>query len=772
MRIVSIGAGLLLASTSTVALAQTSEPAAAPPMDQGQLEDIVVTAQRREERLQDVPIAITAITADSMARSGVTSFSDLSARVPGLTLTKATFVSVPTLRGVGNPSTNPGNDPSIATYVDGVYQPNGAGLLFSFNNIERVEVLKGPQGTLFGRNATGGLIQVITGDPSQDFRARGMIGYGNFDTLEGSAYVSGGDGPISANLGLVYSKQRDGWGTNRFTLAQAGTVLLNGAPATLPLPREEAGIDESFGLRGKVLLEPTDTTQIRLWGIYTYNAGDQGLYRHGYKGSILSANGTTPYVWQGSFYDQNTDFDFYAKTQVTEFAGQIDQDLGFATLKSITAHYKVDIVSYTGQDITPMVGGNGQQLPSQEQFTQELQLLSPAGSSIQWVVGAYYLNSDSEYTSIQKQGNLKDTSKRTGLQHNRSLSGFGQATINLFENTRLTGGIRYTTDKISASNIIIGQDLTTIPAPPAANRFGVVTATIPNESTKQSKLTWKASIDQKLTPDILAYASVSTGFKAGAYNVASLCLVANTTPDCVTAAPAVAPETLTDYEVGIKSDLLDRKLRLNLSGFYYDYKNLQVQVNTVVGGLPFVFLVNAAAAKVYGGELESTFIASRNLQLNGGLAWTHARYTDFPNAVSQQARIVAPYKNATVIIPNAKGNRLNRTPEITFYAGFDYTLPETIIPEKAGSVTLSANLNYSGKTYWDPANLPETTQDSYSLLNASLTWAGHGNFGASLWGKNLTGKKYCALITASGDGTACAPAAPRTYGIRLTFKWD
>ncbi len=183
------------------------------------LEEIIVTAQRREQRLQDVPVTVTALSAAAMERQGVATTYDLPAAVPGLLLSKASTAIQPFLRGVGASVTNPGNDPSIAIYVDGVYHSAPAGLLFSFNNIERIEVLKGPQGTLFGRNATGGLIQIVTRDPSSQLTAKATVGYGRFNALQSSAYISGGSDTIAADISVVYNKQSDGWGKNRFTPA-------------------------------------------------------------------------------------------------------------------------------------------------------------------------------------------------------------------------------------------------------------------------------------------------------------------------------------------------------------------------------------------------------------------------------------------------------------------------------------------------------------------------------------------------------------------------
>lgn len=782
-----------LASTSSMAFAQAgamgneAQPPAASQegvsVDRsGQVADVVVTAQRREERLQNVPIAVSAVTSDSLAKSGSVQFTDLQSSVPSLTITRTSYTVAPFLRGVGNSVVSAGNDPSVAVYIDGVYQPNGSGLLFAFNNIERVEVLKGPQGTLFGRNATGGLIQVVTKDPTTDFRAGGSLGYGNYDTFQTGGYINGGSGNVAGELSFVYSKQSDGWGKNLFNPSQAPGLVLNGAPYTLPQPRSDVGITEDLGIRGKVLVDFGDATQLRLSGIYMRNSGDQGLYRRALPGAVLSPDGGAhAFPFTGGFYDDDTDTNYYNISKTIEGAAQLDHDLGFANLKSITAYYSTRAESGFFQDSTPLPTDANAILHSfQRQFTQELQLLSPSGSKISWILGAFYLHSTAGYDPLLLVhfGSIPGQA-RYQQQTTDSISGFGQATIPLFEKTRITLGGRYTSDHLNSSSRYVGLRTDTNPTPPVIFQNGVVSGVINDQKATYSKFTWKASLDHNFTPDIMGYVSASTGFKAGTFNAIGLCQTAVPTAEaCAVPAPPVKAETITDYEIGLKSDLFDRRLRLNLSGFYYDYSNLQVQINQLgAGGVPVVILKNAAKARIYGGELDSSFVVSSALRGSLGVSVLHSEYLDYPNAIYYQRRVdpvtnlpVAPYNDVLITLPNAKGRELNRAPKFTLNAMLDYTVPDNIIPEETGTFNINASLYHSGRYYWDVGNI--ISQKPYDLLSANLAWTlPSKRVTINLWGRNLLGKKYYTFMQSSSDGDQGAPAAPFTFGIRVDAKW-
>lgn len=720
--------------------------------------DIVVTAQRRQERLQDVPIAISAVTADALERRGINQTMDLSATVPGLTITRSVHQVAPYVRGVGSASTSLGNDPSVAVYVDGVYQSAPTGLLFSFNNIQRVEVLKGPQGTLFGRNATGGLIQIVTGRPSSDLTGRFTASYGNFDTISATGYISGGNDSGAVDLGVIYTKQSNGWGRNLWTPAQAGTTLLNGVPVTVPAPQSlEAGTLTEYGIRSKGVFDLSDSTTLTVSGIYTHSSSDQGVYRRGLPGAKL-ING---FVFQGGFWDYNNDVSPISVSDVEQVSATLEHEADFATLRSISAYYYAKNTNRVPSDGVPAVSDFQAFFKDSHvrSLSQELQVLSPSGSSLQWILGAFYMDSFSIYNPIQLAfGNIAPTQDRYGQQSLKSLAGFGQATYEIFPDTKLTAGVRYTQDKLKASSFAVARRTT------ATQVDGQVLQNVPEQSTKQGRWTWRAALDHKFTDDVLAYASISSGYKAGNYNIQALCLAAGPSGSCARVAPPTLPETLTSYEVGLKTSPFDRAVTLNLSAFYYDYKNLQVQTVVQINNIAANIVYNAAAAKIYGMEIESTATITPRLRLGASVSLLHTEYTDFPNAVVAVPRTVAPFANTTVTIPNAAGNKLSRAPKFTGNASIDYTVPTGI-----GDLNFSANYYYNSGFYWEVSN--RLREQSYHLLNTQVSLEFNQGFAIRAWAKNLINENYYAYQQASNDGDQGAPAAPRTYGVTLEYKF-
>lgn len=781
----------VMAGVTSQAAAQTSAPAekSAAAQDSSGIEDIVVTAQRREERLQDVPIAVSAVSASDLAKRGVQSSTDLAVAVPSLNMSRGIGAVLPFLRGVGNSSSSVGNDPSVAIYVDGVYQSYQPAALFSFNNIERVEVLKGPQGTLFGRNATGGLINVITSDPSPGFAVKGSVGFANYQTVSNNLYVTGGNDFITADLAVLYTHQNNGWGRNLFTPTQAtptGTIANSqGVVVAIPTVDPEVGKNREFAVRGKILITPTDTTRITLSGDYFKQTGDQGMYRSVLEGSVVSPDptGTTaqqdvarPFRHQGGFYDYNSDVAWVNRTRVLGGSAKIEQELGDVRAMSLTSYRDNDGFQYVVAEVTPIISQTNSQINARiKTFTQELQLLSNGKGRLQWILGGFYMHSKAAQDPIEfVRGPIEPTFARYSQQTTKSISGFGQATYEVLDDTKVTLGLRYTSDRVEAEGYDIGRRVGAAPSPAFA--VGVISQSVAPQAAKFDKLTWRLSLDHKFTPGVMAYASYSRGFKAGVFNTSGLCQSASVTAglvntNCLAVSPPVAPEVLDAYEVGIKSDLFGRKLRLNISAFYYDYTNLQVQSVVDNGsGIPVVVATNAAAAKVYGVDLEGSFAPTSRLRFDFGTSVLNATYKDYPNAVVFLPNATAAFpnrpNNTQITLANAAGNRLNRAPDFVGSFAATYT-----IPTSEGDFTLNGSYYYNDGFYWEQAN--RLRQESYSLVNAQIGWRStDGHYGFMLWGRNLTKTKYYAFQQASGtSGDQGAPAAPRTYGATLTFSF-
>ena len=698
------------------AAAQT--PAAPESAEQeGRLADIVVTAQRRSENLQDVPIAVTAIDATTLEAKGIDSTTDLGSVTPGLTYTTVVGSALPRIRGIGTAISLGGNENPVATYVDGVYIASAAASVLSFNNIEQIAVLKGPQGTLFGRNATGGLIQVTTRDPRANPEMQASLTYGNLDTIGGNLYVTGGlTGGLSADLAVYYNDQRDGFGRNLTTGSEVNKA-------------------RDFAVRSKWKLELGPDTTVRLAGDYSDGRAVAPAFRPLYDSLPISG---VPFT--GGEFDIENDID----PQVTREQGGISlnvaHDFGGVDLVSITAWRKGNFRAIFDIDKLPVFISRSDLSETQRQFSQEVQLLSSASSPFRWVLGAYYFSSTGAYAPLVIDNVPNDIIIRSE-QKTASVAVFGQASYDLTDRTGLTLGLRYTSEN---------KDYV------ATGRVVLASGTVVNNPTvtgelDASKLTWRAAIDHRIDDNVLIYLSYNRGFKSGGFNPQRFQLP--TAP--------FEPEVLDAVEVGVKTDLLERRVRLNGAAFYYDYKN--IQINSFQAGISTIY--NAASAKLYGLDLDATAIASRNLSFTLGLSLLHHRYGDFPGAVISTPAV----PNGTIIrggnmitTGNAQGNRLSLTPDWTVNVGVDY-----VIPLSSGEIRLSANYFHSDG--WRAEADNRIGQGPYDLVNAAATWkvGDDGRYSVKLWGKNLGDVAYAVQMNAQpqSDGIAVGPG--RSYGVTL-----
>lgn len=726
------------------ALAQTATPspggndAAQRSASSPQVEEIVVTAQRRSERLQDVPIAVSAITGIAATAQGVTGTSVLQASVPSLVVARQANGAVPFLRGIGSTIGDGNAESSVAIYLDGVYQPSAFSNFFEFNNVERVEVLKGPQGTLFGRNATGGVIQVITKDPGDSPQGDFKVGYANYKTVTANGYVSL---PIAQNLGFnlaaLYQDQDEGWGENLST-------------------GEKTRGARDIGVRAKLLFTPDAQTDIRLSADYSKTTNG------GINAQPLPGARTLPFTgglgYPGPF---NTwvDHEFIGRSETKGASLHIDHDFDKAHLKSITAYqHSTGFYSVDG-DMSPVPAITFDFDMTSKTFSQELHLLSRPTSKLQWLVGGYFYRR--EVSQLQEVRGLFTLPLTNGLDQAAttkvtSKSLFGQATYPLAEDTNLTVGLRYSWEKVagSASDFLGGTSI------------GINPLNGQVQHLQYSKPTWRISLDHKFESNILGYVSYNRGIKSGNFGLSGSTAGMD---------EPYLPEQIDAYEVGLKTELFDRRVRLNTAVFAYDFKNYQFQ--KFINGASFVF--NGPSARSYGGEVELEVRASDRLTLNGTIGLLHTRIGDFPGAPNA-CRSVATgvldnggfFCDPTTGLPtttpyNAKGNRLPNAPKATGNVGFIYTMPTS-----NGDFRLAGNVYHFGGAPADVSN--RLYYRKYTTISGSLTWTDRTEaFSVSLWGKNLTNEYYYAQQTALvGLIDLGGPAPPRTFGITLGYKFQ
>ena len=743
-------------------LAMTS-PAQATEM----LEEIVVTAQKREQNLQDVPISIQAFSEDALRDSGVNKVEDLALVTPGLVMTKQLLSNTPYIRGVGNPDASVGSESPVSMYVDGVYMSTPNSAIYSFSSINRVEVLKGPQGTLFGRNATGGLVHIVTKKPDYETHVNGSISYGDYDNVGAKFYATTGVGEkVAADIAIVYQDQDEGYGKNLTT-------------------GEDIYRSDEFAVRSKWLITPTDDTEISISADYSEIETSHGVIQAVYPGSesaetalvfggCLAALGSPPAAptpamlgtCQGAAANHQASNpntvqpdDFYDSFQTNE--GVYESDTWGVNLRIDQAFEDLDFASITGYRESSVRGQFEQMVSAQglleididdqsvETFTQEIQLQKQA-EDYGWIVGAFYLNDDSGFASpigldvhvlavadpVSGAPLLFADQNIFATISTESFAVFGEFNYALTDQLRLTTGLRWTLDERELAQ----RSATEI--------GGAVVATFEdNRSEEWDEMTWRLVLDYQLNEDTLLYASYSRGFKSGNFNSASL------------GTPPVDPEVIDAYEVGYKATLMDGAAQLNMATYFYDYQDLQV-TRTLAGAL---VTENAAAAEILGFEADLVANLTDALSVRLGFSYIDSEYTDFPNA---PVFTPTPFLGGNSVgSADVSGNELARTPEYTFNIGGDYYIPL----DSGQSINLGLNYAYNDGYNWEPSS--RTVQDAYGLLGAYLSWkSADERYGVRLFGSNLTDEEYFSFVTSTAVTDNYSAAPPRTWGVEFSFE--
>lgn len=688
---------------------------------------IVVTAQRREQSLQEVPLSVSVLSNDALGVVGTDNLARIEVAVPGLSITTQRANITPYLRGVGTQNAVVGEEGTVPVYVDGILMTSLLGAAISLPNVERVEVLKGPQGTLFGRNSIGGLINVVTRRPQSTFRTEGRISYDNFQTATIAAYVTG---PITdaalADLSVYRSDQGEGWGHN------------------LTLGNEVNKRDE-LSIRSKILLLPAGPLEVTLTA--DYSSRDTGL---GPTRSILP--GTVAFGGfpaRGSIYDTQSQVRGSNVQSLDQWgvSARVEYDLGDATLTSTTSYRDVEGELYFDQDAVPLRIIEAEQIEGSETFQQEL-LITGSSGQLDFTAGLYYLRSDASFDySIVSDFLRPNNQTGTSVQRTRAYSAFGQLEYEITNGTTLTGGLRYTKEKREFESTVFA--LPGFPfAPPGAQIGRIDPDTDDAARLSFGRLTWRAGVDHKIGRDFLVYGNYSRGFKSGVFNPAN------------PFQPAVRPETLDSYEVGIKSELFKHVI-FNISAFHYDYSNIQLVRATA--GPPEI--LNATTGNINGVDAEVTYASSvgpGRLNIRAAASYLDAKYGEFP---SGPVTIPAPGGGNIQTTGDITGRDMVRAAPLTFSVDGTYRLPVA-----AGSMVLSAAYYYNDGFYWEPDN--RIKQDSYSIVNASLMRYGQEEkWGVGVFCNNCTDTKYFSQVSGAALGDLASPASPATYGVLARFKF-
>ncbi|TNE37815.1 MAG: TonB-dependent receptor [Sphingomonadales bacterium] len=699
-----------------------------------QVDEIIVTATKTgQQSLQKVPLAVTAFSQAAIESRGATALADLAAYTPGFTYTFNGPWSITSIRGIGTNNVFAGGDPSTTLQVDGVYYGRTTGANVDFLDVERVEILRGPQGTLYGRNAIGGTVNVITQDPGNELMGRLKLTVGENSLIRPEGTISGPliTDKLSASISARYSS-RDGYIKN---LMPGGHDLW----------------DENRGsVRGKLKFTPSESLSIVLGADYT--KADE--YYNGYTvrlSPVVAPDGFNP-----GFYETAEDFPDQSVVEQWGTSAKITADLGGdTTLTSITAYRKSKMSLEADLDFTIFpIFHTRKFFEDQNQISQEFNLSGKSGG-LEYVVGLFgFREHANSYFNASLGLPAFDFLLTQGIDSvTKSFAAFGQGSYALTDQFKVTGGIRYTIDKKTASNIY-GAELF-VPAGDPTNGLStsvdqqpVGTGNIFNGQNTRHAFTPKFGIDYQANADTLVYASVTRGFKSGGYNL----LVDPALLDTA----EYGPEKVWAYEAGLKLRLPSVGGAFNLAGFYYDYKGLQVNQFVFSGGQVVQFVNNAKGAKLKGVEAELNLKPIPQFEIGGALAYLDTQYDgNFPAVTTFGG-------SATT-----DGNRLSDAPK---WSGNAYAQLNFGVGSNAKG-HLRGDASFKSKVYYSPDNNDVLGQKGRWLFNASLSIE-HEPSGleAGVRVVNLTKRQYIYGVY-NAYSAAGQPGEPRNVRAFISYSF-
>jgi outer membrane receptor protein involved in Fe transport len=755
------------------------------------LEEVVVTAQKRAQSLQDVPVAVSALSGDWMKQNNVADLEDVAALVPNLSLSGTPGINTVRIRGLGTGGGNAAFEQSVGMYVDGIYAGRGYQFNLPYLDVERIEVLKGPQGVLFGKNSIAGAISITSARPSPEFE--GQIGLSYEAENEGYSVETVINGELmpglSGRLAASYIEE-GGWIDN---------TLLNEDDQ----PEVEMG-----GYRASLLWEASDTVEVYFkydHGEYEKTGSEMGI-RHIVPGStnpFMPGNPTWSSLYEAADPDVGLvedhkqsagvsltgEFDGYFKDVESDAVTlQVDWDLGEHTLTLLSGYSTYEVDTFSDQSFSPLTVVNQHGEEEFSQFTQEVRLTSPLGETFEYIVGMFYMDRSLEFparytdleftqlfgatlpapapplpTELVAASSLKQYDEDT-----ESISVFGQVTWNISDVFRSSLGLRYSHEEKDGEHSHVLYDLgTTTPL----NPVGVAAYDIQfnardyaySDDRKEETVDPSLNVQWDVNSDLMVYAAATRATKAGGYNAGNL-----------SGDPATLEfeeEEATGYEIGSKGEFLDNQLRLNVAAFYTEFDNLQV--SALDGNSGNFFIGNAAKAISKGLEADATYVVSDTVTVGGALAYLDGSFDEFPgapcaNSIYRQEDCVGDGPSAS---RDAEGETMIHSPDWSGNLYIDYLagLTEgTVLGVRVDAVFVD-DFGYS-LTYADPLS-----QKGYVKWNARLSLAAEDeSWELALVGKNLTDK----TTTSFGDATFQSPGvyfgnvdAPRQIFINATWRF-
>ncbi|MDF0487643.1 TonB-dependent receptor [Sphingomonas sp. H39-1-10] len=787
IRAIAATAAAILASTPPAAHA--AAPGDAPTPDAiaqpDTSTDILVTARRRPEDPQTIPGSLSVVSGALLDRSYTINTQGLSVLVPALNYSSANPRNTAfTIRGLGSSvvavsQANDGLEPGVGYYVDQVYHARPATAAFDFSDIDHVEVLRGPQGTLFGKNSTAGAISITTREPTFEPEAEEEVSIGSRNFVQAKAAASGaliGD-TVAGRISAVVTR-RDGVIHDLRTGADLNTI-------------------GNQAVRGQLLIKPNDTFRLRLTADFSTFESDcctqvylrvaPTLKAAARQYAALAAN-----VPGGAYtpasrnpYDRLTDIDAAVGTNTNEggVSAVADWNLGPATLTSVSAWRFWNWDAANDRDYTGIPIQTSQHIPSrQDQYSQELRIASNGDHALSYVGGLYFFRQRvigrpiSIYgplatywllgsPSAALPGNLLDgygSDGRTDFQSN-SYAAFGEVNWRPLAGLTLTGGLRYTYEtKTGSYNTFTFGGPTGLTQAQINSQLSVLRGQVYDAKVNDGSLTGRANVAYDFTPGVLGYVSFARGAKSGGINMSGLPLD-NTNQPALSKA-VVRPETNTAYEIGLKTRLFDRRLTFNIDGYYTRVTDFQANVtDTGAAAALRTYLANIPKVTVKGFEADAVATPIPALSLRGAVAYAAGDYTSYPNAPCPIEAI-----SSSTTVCNLSGKPLSSLPKWTVSAGGDYTLP---VPALRGAVILHADSMSRTSQYGDPTDSAYTRINGYTLVNASLGYRNNAGWEIDVFARNLFDANYLQNVTiqAGNSGLILAtPSDPRTIGV--TFR--
>lgn len=772
------------------------------PVAQAVIEEIVVTAQKRESVLQDTPIAITAFSEDSIERNQIEDFRDIAMRTPGLVFAQTDGMSIIALRGVGLDITSLGGETAIAAYQDGVYLGQSFTLSMPSFDLERIEVLRGPQGTLYGRNATGGAVNLITRGPSFDNDANIALTYKDYDHIKVEAGATGGLSDIVAIRGsVVYDDRQEGF---RDQVAIGGETdgdeSVTGNFSMLITPSEALDItlraniteqETGYGTFENLQFAPTGGTFIspaNTGGFFNFPdpaLGGLSLADVFGLNFPVATTGNTP--TDEDDLDVAGEFRNKQEYDVWGTSATVDWDVGNVTIKSITAYRDIEWKRLSDEDGTNLQLLTLDGVQEAETFTQEINISGTSfDDRLEWLVGGYYFDEDASAEFLYDLGDLQlfyealiglfsagaplapgsfetfsvgnplalGIGRRQGEnlptpflhftmdQESESIAAFGEAKYHVTDDFAVTAGARWTRDEKDVSRSLTSNFVALL------DPSGLC-IDAPDDND-WSEVTGNVIAEYALNDRSMVFGKVSRGYKAGGFNPG----------EC---AGGFDPETIYAYELGYKTQFADDQVQINSALFYYDYED--IQINRFINNASSV--TNAAKAEIFGFESEFVFApqAAEGLLISGSIGYLDTEYDD--------ATFADPINGGAAI--DVSGNNLVRAPEWKFSLAAQYRFRV----ENFGEIVLQADANHSDSYYFDVFegelfNQSEMEQDAYTIANVRASWlADQGDYEVMLFVENVTDELYAETRVAVGTTGAVIGqfSAPRTWGIRFSAKF-